>query len=135
MCCPGSAARSTSQHAVALQSARRTPAHAGIAGRCASNLDFCGPRRRALGPAEADAGTELDVWQHFACSSRSSVAASLHPDAANRLRMAFANFAKEEQPIRQKVLDLLRSWRHGLPDEIWFEELDQPRAHIAGFVP
>jgi formylglycine-generating enzyme required for sulfatase activity len=76
--------------------------------------------RRVLGPDRADAGTEADVWQHPALSSCSSVAASLRPDAAKELR---AEFAKEPQEIQRAVLELLRCWRHGPADEIWFEEI------------
>jgi formylglycine-generating enzyme required for sulfatase activity len=76
--------------------------------------------RRMLGPDAADAGTEADVWQHPALSSRSCVAASLLPDVAKELR---AEFAEEPPEMRGAVLELLRRWRHGTADEIWFEEI------------
>jgi formylglycine-generating enzyme required for sulfatase activity len=81
--------------------------------------------RRALGPGVADAGTEADVWQHGAVASRSPVAASLHPAAASVLRQHFADKdpAIKCPAIQQRVLSLLRRWRKGLPNEIWFEEV------------
>jgi len=76
--------------------------------------------RRGLDPAEADAGTEADVWQHAAIASRSPVAASLHPEAGKQLR---AVFAAEPAETQRAVLQLMRRWRHGVADEIWFEEI------------
>jgi len=76
--------------------------------------------RRALDPAEADAGTEADVWQHAAVASRSPVAASLYPEAAKQLR---DEFAAEPAETQRTVIQLMRRWRHGQADEIWFEEI------------
>jgi formylglycine-generating enzyme required for sulfatase activity len=84
--------------------------------------------RRGMDPAAADAGTEADVWQHAAIASRSPVAASLHPEAAKQLRTVFCAEPAETQ---RAVLRLMRRWRHGLADEIWFEEILNlpPEAH------
>jgi formylglycine-generating enzyme required for sulfatase activity len=76
--------------------------------------------RRSLDPTGADAGTEADVWQHAAIASRSPLAASLHPEAAKQLRQRFAT---ESSEVQQRALQLIRSWRKGLPHEIWFEEV------------
>ncbi|MEZ5592669.1 MAG: formylglycine-generating enzyme family protein [Gammaproteobacteria bacterium] len=76
--------------------------------------------RRLLGPQWSDARLEADVWQHPAMISRSSVAGTLDPLSANTWRQAF----ERENPIlQQQILALLRSWRSGLPCEIWYEEL------------
>jgi formylglycine-generating enzyme required for sulfatase activity len=76
--------------------------------------------RRSLPAGQADAGTEADVWMHPALSSRSPIAATLDPAEA---RVRRAAFAEEPAEMQTMVLALLASWRHGLPDEIWFEEV------------
>jgi formylglycine-generating enzyme required for sulfatase activity len=77
---------------------------------------------RLLLGAAADAGTEADVWQHSDLKGRSSVAATLDPEVANRLR---SEFARTEPPdVRARVVEHLRRWRGGdLAAEVWFEEL------------
>ena len=76
--------------------------------------------RRLLPPGDADAGTEADAWQHEAIASRSPVAATLNPSAANDLR---AVFASQPRKIQKRALKLMRDWRYALPHEIWFEEV------------
>ncbi len=68
----------------------------------------------------SDAGTEAEVWQHPVVTSTSSEAATLDVEAAKVLR---DQFAREPVADQEAVLELLRSWRAGLPDEIWFEEV------------
>ena len=79
--------------------------------------------RRTLPQNMADAGTEVDVWQSEAFASRSSVAATLKPDDARKLRKAFADPAVVPEPEQQQTLKLLQAWRADLPGEIWFEEI------------
>ena len=76
--------------------------------------------RLSQGADEADAGTESDVWQHPAIASTHSDAATLDPNRARELRVAFA-----AEPIdrQRQILALLRVWRGHLPQEIWFEEI------------
>jgi formylglycine-generating enzyme required for sulfatase activity len=76
--------------------------------------------RLQLGDDGTDAATESDVWQHPAITSTSSVAASLDTAEAARLRR---EFEKEPERLRRKILALLRLWRAGLAQEIWFEEI------------
>ncbi|SDW69620.1 formylglycine-generating enzyme family protein [Thiocapsa roseopersicina] len=68
----------------------------------------------------ADAGAESEVWQDPSVVSRSAVAATLSPDDAEQRRKSFLD---EPSEIRQRVMALQRSWRAGLPSEIWFAEL------------
>jgi len=77
---------------------------------------------RLLLPVEqADAGTEADVWQHPSLISDSAAGATLAPAEAQKLRLAFAG---EEPPgLRRRLIRLLKTWRGGLPEEIWFDEL------------
>lgn len=77
--------------------------------------------RLLLPASEADAGTESDVWQHPAVVSTSAAGATLEPEAAKRLRAAFA---AEPAALQRQVLALLRVWRGPLPQEIWFEEIE-----------
>ena len=76
--------------------------------------------RLSLGADKADAGTESDVWQHPAIASTHSEAATLDPKRAQELRAAFA---AERPDLQRRVLELLRTWRGYLPQEIWFEEI------------
>jgi formylglycine-generating enzyme required for sulfatase activity len=76
--------------------------------------------RLQLGDDRNDAAMESDVWQHPAITSTSSVAASLDTAEAARLRR---EFEKEPEHLRCEVLALLRQWRAGLAQEIWFEEI------------
>ena len=76
--------------------------------------------RLLLPEDEADSGTESDVWQHPALSSTSAAGATLNPSQALQLREAFS---REDESLQRQVLDLLRTWRGALPQEIWFEEI------------
>jgi formylglycine-generating enzyme required for sulfatase activity len=75
--------------------------------------------RHLLGPADADAGTEADVWQHPALLSNSAVGATLVPETAKLLRREF--FAAEDIH-RRNVVFAVRRWRAGL-ERIWLEEI------------
>jgi formylglycine-generating enzyme required for sulfatase activity len=76
--------------------------------------------RRALPARLADAGTESDVWTHSAVESQSPHGASLHRDAAEAFRARFATF---EDDLQARALEIQKTWRHGLPAEIWHEEV------------
>ena len=76
--------------------------------------------RLLLPAAEADAGTELDAWQHPAVISAAAAGATLDPQSAARLR---ADFADEPPELQRQVLALLRVWRKHAPQELWFEEI------------
>ncbi|MEI8396305.1 MAG: SUMF1/EgtB/PvdO family nonheme iron enzyme, partial [Rhodospirillaceae bacterium] len=76
--------------------------------------------RLSLPAAEADAGTEADLWQLPEIASTSSVAGTLDP---KKLEPARAAFETEDREIRKSVLKALTAWRHNLPPEIFFEEL------------
>ena len=88
--------------------------------------------RHLLDPKEADAGTEADAWQHPAVISTHSVAATLDPTEAKRLRRAFR---QEQTDLRRRVLTLLRLWRAKLPQEIWFEEIRSLDAESQALLP
>jgi len=74
--------------------------------------------RRLLG---ADAGTEAELWQHPHLIGRSSVAGTIDPTQANRLRQ---DFPQEAEALQVQVIECLRRWRGGgLSKDLWFEEL------------
>jgi formylglycine-generating enzyme required for sulfatase activity len=75
--------------------------------------------RHLLGPADADAGTEADVWQHPALLSNSAVGATLVPETAKLLRR---EFLAAEDAHRRNVVLAVRRWRAGL-ERIWLEEI------------
>jgi formylglycine-generating enzyme required for sulfatase activity len=77
--------------------------------------------RVLLAPAQADAGTEADVWQHPDLIGRSAAGATLDPERARQLRAEFASLIEPE--LQARFAMLLRTWRGYLPEEIWFEEL------------
>lgn len=76
--------------------------------------------RRLLPPEEADLGTETDSWNHPDLASGFSGAASLAPEARKRLQ---ARFVREDPQLKEKVVEAIRRWRTGLPEEIWLEEV------------
>ena len=77
---------------------------------------------RLLLPADqADASTEADVWQHPSLISDSAAGATLSPAEAQKLRLAFSS--QEYPDIRLRLIRLLKVWRCGLPEEIWYDEL------------
>jgi formylglycine-generating enzyme required for sulfatase activity len=76
--------------------------------------------RLLLPAAQADAGTELDAWQHPAVIGAAAAGATLDPQSAARLR---ADFADEPPELQRQVLALLRVWRKHAPQELWFEEI------------
>jgi formylglycine-generating enzyme required for sulfatase activity len=77
---------------------------------------------RLLLPADqADASTEADVWQHPSLISDSAAGATLSPTEAQKLRLAFS--CQEHPDIRLRLIHLLKVWRRGLPEEIWYDEL------------
>jgi hypothetical protein len=83
---------------------------------------------RLLLGAEADAGTEADVWQRVELIRRSPEAAMLDPEARRRLAEEFAQVV--DPALRLEVIKRLRAWRGGklygdVPfNDIWFEEFD-----------
>ncbi len=88
--------------------------------------------RHQMPPGFADAGTEADVWAHPAISSGASEAASLDPTQAQGFRAKFAALAPE---VQKTALGLIAAWRHGLPNEIWFEEVINLPAVCHGNLP
>jgi formylglycine-generating enzyme required for sulfatase activity len=76
--------------------------------------------RLLLGMADADAGTEADVWQHPWIIGRSSVAATLNPEHARTLLREFETLP---EGLQRQTLDLIRRWRQGLRPEVWYEEV------------
>jgi formylglycine-generating enzyme required for sulfatase activity len=88
---------------------------------------------RLLLPAgEADAGTEIDVWQHPVITSTSLAGASLDSTIAARLR---ARFADEAPALQRRVLALLRAWRRQAPQELWFEEIQSLAPRLRALLP
>ena len=77
--------------------------------------------RLLLPPDQADAGTEADVWQHPALDSGTGAIAGIDLGQARALREACI---RDDPPeLRRGMLRLIKAWRHGLPEEIWFDEL------------
>ncbi|WP_227657457.1 formylglycine-generating enzyme family protein [Candidatus Magnetaquicoccus inordinatus] len=76
---------------------------------------------RLLMGAAADAGTEIDAWNHPLMAGRSRVAGVLDPQELPRLRADFAQL--EPLSLQQKVVQTIRDWRAGLSPEVWYEEL------------
>ena len=77
--------------------------------------------RLLLGPEQADAGTEADVWQHPDLVGRSAAGGTLNRERAKQLRQEFVTQFPPE--LQARFGALLRAWRGYLPEEIWFEEL------------
>ncbi|MFZ1425478.1 MAG: formylglycine-generating enzyme family protein, partial [Geminicoccaceae bacterium] len=75
--------------------------------------------RLALLP-EADVGIEAQVWLHPEIAHASSVAAVLQAPSQARLRETFVS---EPLGVQKQALAIIRDWRFGQPDEVWFEEL------------
>ena len=68
----------------------------------------------------ADLGTEADVWAHPDLERFSSTGAQLEPQAQLRLREAFRLLPAE---LKRGAVDVVRRWRAGLPEELWWEEV------------
>ncbi|WP_427501420.1 SUMF1/EgtB/PvdO family nonheme iron enzyme [Methylomonas sp. MED-D] len=79
--------------------------------------------RLLLPDEQADAGTEADVWQHPDFNSQLLVPALL-PERAQSLRRELAEQPGEAaRQLRARLIRCLKPFRHGLPQEIWFDEL------------
>jgi formylglycine-generating enzyme required for sulfatase activity len=76
--------------------------------------------RLLLPQGQADAGTEADVWRHPAARSRSSVAMTIDPKAADRWRQ---ELQQEPIELRRRLLALLEAWHACLNRAVWDEEL------------
>ncbi|MBF0371699.1 MAG: hypothetical protein HQL52_19860, partial [Magnetococcales bacterium] len=77
--------------------------------------------RRLMPEGVFDAGVEAEVWQHPWLESASPAGATIHAKHQAVLRQAFV----DQTPVclRREVVRTIRSWRAGLPEEIWFREL------------
>jgi formylglycine-generating enzyme required for sulfatase activity len=77
--------------------------------------------RRLLPAAEADAGTEADVWNHHPDVRRpDAVGLVVRREAAIQHQRAFVREVSQER--RAAVRSLLRQWHQGLPRELWRAE-------------
>ncbi|MEQ1516417.1 MAG: formylglycine-generating enzyme family protein [Usitatibacteraceae bacterium] len=79
--------------------------------------------RLLLPDEQADAGTEANVWQHPDFNSQ-LLAPALLPERAQSLRRELAEQPGEAaRHLRSRLIHCLKPFRHGLPQEIWFDEL------------
>ncbi len=79
--------------------------------------------RLLLPDEQADAGTEADVWQHPDFNSQ-LLAPALLPGRAQSLRRELAEQPGEAaRQLRSRLIHCLKPFHHGLPQEIWFDEL------------
>jgi hypothetical protein len=76
--------------------------------------------RRLLPVQEADAGTEADAWAHPDVAGGFAPSAGMTAELRRRLQ---SRFLAEKEEVRRAVVAIQRTWRAGLPREIWLEEI------------
>ena len=76
---------------------------------------------RLLLGANADAGTEADIWRHADMAHRSRVGGALDTKARDRHRKEFAQ--KEDGQRQAAVIETIQRWCAGIRPEVWYEAL------------
>lgn len=79
-----------------------------------------------------DASVEAVVWQHPSMQEHSSVAATFN---AEMRKQWLDQFRSLDGDLRDKVLTIMRTWRTGLQQQVWMEEITSLDEDSRCFIP